>query len=164
MRKEKIFLAYAPVGLLVCQILANILWFVDKSVYYKTAFYFNALVGSSLAFAIVLVLLTYLFKFCSVSRYAAIAQILFAINYLIVQQDNLYNIMFQIIIGLLAIIATFWHYVKKFPLCRLSLFTGFIASSIKKGSCKKGLEEWDRNVKSIILKQHHKNHGQRNLR
>lgn len=146
-------MAYFPVILIVGQILANCLWFLDRGIYYEYGFYLGLVFGTNLFFALFLVSFTHLLRFCYVSRACAWAQLAYAVNYLVVQQDNIYNIWFQIGVGVLALIWTFWNYIKKFPLCRLSLFIGFIVNVIKQGSCKKGLENWERDITSIIIKQ-----------
>lgn len=152
----KLFVIYFPVVLVSCQVLVNLLSFVWPEGYMAAGFYLNTFFGTNVLFAIFLLIFCFMFRFCAVSRWAAGAELLFAVNYMVVQQDNLYNIMFQVIVGALAIAATFWHYVKKFPLCRLGLVVGFIRSVIAKGSCKKGLENWDRDIKSILLKNHYR--------
>jgi signal transduction histidine kinase len=162
-RVAKLFVVYFPVMLVFLQVIGNLLYFVDSKAYYASAFYLNLFLGTNFLFAFFLLAFTFMFRFCAVSRWAAGAECIFALLYLVIQQDSAYNIAVQIAVGVLALIATFWHYSKKFPLCRVSLFTGFVASIVKKGDCKKGLEDWDRNVKSILLKQHHKQH-ERNLR
>lgn len=158
--KLKLFIVYFPVLLVSFQVAVNLLYFLWNSFYMSSGFYLNTFFGTNVLFAIFLVAYTFMFKFCKISRWAAIAEVLFAINFLVVKEDNMYNILFQIIVGVLAILITFSHYIKSFPLCRLSLVVGFIKSVILKGNCKKGLEQWERDVKSIILrKHHHANHG-----
>lgn len=157
-KKLKLFVVYFPVVLVGLQVLLNLFYFVFPEAYMTAGFYLGVMVGTNMGFALFLVALTFLFHFCAISRWAAIAEFLFGLNYLIVQQDNLYNIMFQVIVGTIALIATFWHYVKKFPLCRLGLVIGFVRSVIMKGSCKKGLELWDRDIKSLLLKNHYRKH------
>lgn len=159
----KIFVIYFPVALVLLQTVCNLFYFIYPKVYFEAAFYLNLFLGTNFMFAFFLLAFTFMFKFCAISRWAAVAECLMAVFYLVVQKDDVYNVSFQIGVGVVALIATFWHYVKKFPLCRFSLFTGFVASVVKKGDCKKGLEDWDRNVKSILLKQHQKSH-ERNLR
>ena len=159
MRKIKLFVVWFPVLLVVLQVMANVMYFIWPKVYIGTAFYLSTFLGTNVLFSFFLLAFTFMFRFCAISRWAAGAEVMFAMFYLIVQKDDVYNILFQIGVGGLAIIATFWHYIKKFPLCNVSLVAGFLASVIKKGSCKKGLEHWDRNVESIILKKHrHENH------
>jgi hypothetical protein len=154
----KIFIVYFPVILVSGQVLINLLSFLYEPAYKAAGFYLNTFFGTNVFFALFLVAFTWMFKFCSVSKWAALAECLFAINYLVVKEDNLYNISFQIIVGLVAIAATYWNYLKKFPLCRWSLFWNFIGSVISNGSCKKGLIEWERNIKSIILKTRKHDH------
>lgn len=73
---------------------------------------------------------------------------------MIVQQDNLYNILFQVIVGSLALILTSWYFIRKFPLCSIALMWEFILSVTKKKSCSKGLEMWERKTYNHI-KNHH---------
>lgn len=153
-KKAKLFIIYFPVLLVAGQMATNCLYFISNTLYNQLGFYLNLTFGTNILFAIFLVVFTMRFKFCAVSRYAAIAQLLFAVNYLIVKQDNLYNILFQLTVGLLAIVLTFRHYINKFPLCRLSLFFSFMSSIISaKGHCQKGLERWEQTVSSTIEKK-----------
>lgn len=160
MKMIKLFIVYFPVTLVMLQVLANGLYFIAPEVYNVSGFYLNTFLGTNILFAVFLVAFTFTFRFCSVSRWAAAAECLFGLFYLVIQKDNVYNILFQITVGAISLIITFWHYVKKFPLCKVSLLVGFFGSAVKSGSCKKGLEQWDRNVKSIILKtqRQHENH------
>lgn len=154
-KNVKLFVIYFPVMLVGFQVAVNLLSFIAPSFYLEAGFYLNTFFGTNVLFSLFLVAFTFWFKFCSVSRWAAVAEVLFSVNYLIVREDNLYNVMFQVVIGSIALIATFWHYIKKFPLCRMSLVAGLFSSVIKTGSCKKGIDDWDRNIKSMILKTHH---------
>jgi hypothetical protein len=137
------------------QVAVNLLYFIMPSWYYASGFYLNTFFGTNVFFAIFLTVFTFKFQFCVVSRYAAVAELLFAVNYMVVQQDNLYNIMFQVIVGILAMMLTFWHYVKKFPMCRLSLLLKFYQRVIQKRSCEEGLSQWEADVKGHLLKSHH---------
>jgi hypothetical protein len=152
--RAKLFVIYFPVILIVLQVLLNIFFFIAPDLYMKYGFYLSLFVGTNVLFAVFLALFTFLLRFCEISRWAAIAELAFAINYLVVQQDNLYNIMFQIIVGVIAIILTFRHYMRKFPLCRLSLFMTFVGHVLQSGSCSEGLSKWERGVKDKILKHH----------
>lgn len=149
----KLFVIYFPVILVLLQVLGNTLYFIAPDIYYSTAFYLNLFLGTNFIVAFFLLAFTFMFRFCAISRWAAGAECLMAIMYLVIQKDNVYNISIQIAVGVCGLIGSFFHYINKFPLCRLSLLTGFIGSVIKKGSCQKGLEDWERNVKSILLKQ-----------
>lgn len=146
MKKLKLFIIYFPVILIACQVLVNIFSFINFEIYVKYGFILNTLFGVNFLFALFLLSFTYWFKFCAVSRYSAWAEILFAINYLVVQQDNLYNILFQIIVGLMALILTSRYFMKKFPLCSLALVWQFLKSVTKKRSCSKGMELWEKKI------------------
>jgi hypothetical protein len=143
-KKLKIFIAYFPVILIAGQVITNLLYFIAPEFYSNYGFYLGLAFGTNLLFALFLVGFTYWFRFCTVSRYAAIAQLLFAVNYLCVQQDNLYNIIFQIVVGVLSLCLTFRFFMKKFPLCRISLFISFMSSLFATGSCTGALDRWDR--------------------
>jgi hypothetical protein len=149
-RLGKIFISYFPAILLAGQILTNLLYFFDRSWYEAAGFYLNLMFGTNVLFAVFLIVFTYTLKFCSVSRWAAWAQLLFAVNYIIVQQDNLYNILFQVVVGCVAMSITLDKYLKKFPLCRASLLVAFIRTVIEERSCTKGIENW----KQSIIKSH----------
>ena len=153
-RKAKIFLIYFPVILVTLQVIVNLLSFIVQ-VPNGVWFYVNTFMGTNILFSLFLVLFTYLFHFCFVSRFAAIAELMFGVFFFFWGKDDIYNVLFQISVGVIAIVITFWQYIKRFPLCRMSLLFGFWASVVKKGSCKKGAEEWERNVKSIVLRKHH---------
>lgn len=147
----KLFVVYFPVILVAGQVLVNLLYFVAREFYISTGFYLNTFFGTNVLFAVFLVVFTYMFKFCTISRWAAFAELAFAANYMIVKQDNLYNILFQIIVGVVAIFLTFWGYIKKFPLCKLSLVINFLRSVMQKRSCEKGIDHW----KGNIIKHYH---------
>lgn len=159
-KKLKLFVIYFPVILVAGQVLVNLLSFVNYEWYASAGFYLNTFFGTNVFFAIFLLAFCFMFRFCAVSRWAAVAEVLFAVNYLVIQQDNLYNILFQVIVGALALVATFWHYVKKFPLCNFSYVVTFLGSVIKSGSCEKGLENWQRDIKRIMVKEQHRKQHQ----
>lgn len=154
-RVIRILIVFFPVMLVAGQVLVNLLSFVFPQVYYATGFYLNTFFGTNVFFALFLVAFTFTMRFCRVSRYAAIAELMFAVNFMIVKEDNLYNILFQVIVGLTALAFTFRHYMEKFPLCRISLLTSFLWKVIKRGSCSKGLADWDKRVKELLLKKHY---------
>lgn len=153
-RKFKIFIIYFPIILVSCQIIVNLLSFIIPKWYNQAGFVLNTLFGVNLLFAVFLLSFTYWFKFCAVSMYSAWAEILFAANYLIIQEDNLYNILFQVIVGIIALLLTFRYFIKRFPLCSLALIWRFFKSVGKTGSCSKGLEMWEKNTYHTI-KAHH---------
>lgn len=149
-RKLKVFVIYFPVMLVSAQVLVNLFSFIDYGAYVKFGFVLNTLFGVNLFFALFLLAFTYWFKFCAVSRYAAWAEILFAANYLIVQEDSLYNVLFQVIVGTAAIALTFRYFIVRFPLCKVALLWSFLTSIATKGSCTKGLELWEQKTYSKI--------------
>jgi hypothetical protein len=153
-KKAKIFIIYFPVILVSCQVLVNLLSFITPAAYNRAGFYLNTFFGTNAMFSVFLLAFVYWFKFCAVSRYAAWAEVLFAVNFMIVQQDNLYNIMFQVIVGTIAILLTFRYFVRRFPLCSLALVWRFIKSITKTKSCKKGLDMWERNTYHTIKTVH----------
>jgi hypothetical protein len=155
MRKLKVFIIYFPVLLVSLQVIANMLALISWDIYNSIGFYLNTFLGTNMLFAFFLVAFTYMFKFCTISRVAAWTEVAFGVNYLIVQQDNLYNILFQIISGSLAVFFTFRHYIKKFPFCRLSLLTKFLLSIVATGSCAKGVEKWEKDLKNDLIKRHY---------
>lgn len=147
---RKVFIVYFPAVLVACQVIVNGLYFLWPEMYYGSAFYLNHFFGVNMMIGIFFVVFTWGFKFCYVSRWAAVAELLFGFNYMIVQQDNLYNILFQITVGLIALSMTFWYYIKRFPLCRLSLIVSFLQRVIRRRSCEKGIENW----KQYIMKHY----------
>lgn len=154
MKKIRTFIVYFPILLVACQVLVNLLSFVAGDVYMKIGFYLNTFFGTNVLFAVFLVAFTYSFRFCAVSRWSSVAELLFASAYMIIQQDNLYNIVFQIIVGSTALIITLRYYTHKFPLCSLGNTVRFFKYVFRKRSCSKGLEMWEQETKSLILKKH----------
>lgn len=145
----KNFVIYFPVILVSCQVAVNILYFIATDFYIRYGLVLNTLFGTNLLFA--LFLLAFTIRMCRISKYAAVAQVLFAANYLIIQEDSLYNIMFQIIVGVLSLVATFKHVVKKYPLCKAALLWTFIVSVVEKnGDCYKGIELWEHKIYNTI--------------
>jgi hypothetical protein len=156
MRKyAKIFVVYFPVLLIAAQVGVNLLSFIAPDWYYAAGFYLNTMFGTNVLFAVFLMAFTLMFKFCAVSRWCAFAELCFAVNWMVVKEDGLYNIMFQVIVGILALAATFWHYVKKFPTCDVSVGAHFIVNVFKQASCRKSLDQWDKKVRGTYLNHHH---------
>jgi hypothetical protein len=121
-----------------------------------SAFYLNTFFGTNVYFAVFLLAFTLRMKFCFVSRAAAIAELLFALFYMITKKDDIYNILFQLTVGSIAIAWTFRIYIKKFPLCKLSLMATFFSSLFTaKGDCKEGVEKWEKALHNKVAKQYH---------
>lgn len=152
MKPIKKFLIYFPVILVSLQVIINLYALIDRASYNSLGFYLNTFIGTNVFFSVFLVAFTFSFNFCSVSRWSAIGEMLFALNYLIVKEDNLYNILFQVIVGVIALILTFRHFIKKFPLCKVSLLNKFLAYVFLTGSCSKGLIKWESEIESIVKK------------
>lgn len=151
----RLFVVYFPIVLVSSQVLLNLLSFVARGFYVSNAFILDLTFGTNILVSIMLIALTYGLSFCEISRAAAWAEMAFAVNYAIVQQDNLYNILFQVIVGVIAIIVTFRQYIKRFPMCRLSLLIKFYHRVIQKRSCEEGLSKWEADVKGHLLKRQH---------
>lgn len=149
-------IAYFPVLLVSLQVLGNLLYFIDRDFYISKGFYLNLTIGTNLLFPIFMLAITLKFKFCSVSKWAATAECLFAIYYLVVQKDDVYNILFQITTGAIALVITFFHFIKKFPLCMASTWVNLIKhllkSFFKEGDCSKGVTEWANDHRKIVSK------------
>lgn len=152
-RLATLLIAYFPILLVGGQVLVNGLYFIHRATYLRFGFELNTFFGTNVLFALVFLAITYRFKFCEVSKYCAIAECLFAANFFIVRQDNLYNIWFQIVIGLVAISLTVRHYKHKFPFCRLSLFLNFLKHLKKEKNCEKAVRSYDEEIKTLILKK-----------
>lgn len=155
MRKAKLFVIYFPVVLVALQVAANLLYFVQPDWYMKLGFYLNTFLGTNVLFSVFILIFTFMFRFCAVSRWAAVAECMFAFFYLVIQRDDVYNIIFQVGVGTLALIATFWHYIRKFPGCNFSAGISFISDVIRHRDCKKGLDHWDHKVRKSVLNSHH---------
>lgn len=143
-RNVKIFVIYFPVILVSCQVMANLLFFISPDNYNAWGVVLGTLFGTNAMFAVFLVAFTFMFRFCAISRWSACAELLFAAYYLIIQQDDIYNILFQITAGSLAILFTGVHYIRKYPLCNLSLLVSFIKSWLQTGSKTKAYRIWDK--------------------
>ena len=109
-RYTRLAIVYFPVLLVTLQVAANLLFLAEPELYYSIGFYLNTFLGTNVLFALFLVLFTFSFGFCKISRSAAVVECLFGVNYLVVQEDNLYNILFQIIAGTAAIFLTIVHF------------------------------------------------------
>ena len=62
------------------------------------------------------------FPFCKVSRITAYCQVIFVLFYKYIEDDDIYNILFQLGVGGLALLFTLYFYVKKNPKCKFSLY------------------------------------------
>ena len=155
MKKIKTFIIYFPILLVALQVLVNIFGIICPEVYIKAGFYLNTFLGTNILFAIFLLAFTFSFNFCAVSRFSAIAELLFAVNFLIVKEDNLYNIIFQITSGSIALLLTYNYFIRQYPLCRISLVHKFFSYCILAGGCKKGLIIFEKEIESTVKLNSH---------
>lgn len=142
----KIFLCYFPVFLVLGQVFIDLLAILWPSAYISSMFYLGAFFGTNVLVSFFMVAFVFYFNFCVVSRASALAEFAFALNYLIVQEDNMYNLLFQIIVGTFALLVTVRSYVKKFPLCKISLLYTFMALLIRSGSCTSAMDSWQKEI------------------
>ncbi len=156
--RGKLYMAYFPFVLVCCQFIINCLFLLglDNQTF---LYYANALFGTNFFFAVFLVCYTQFFYFCRISKWAAFVEVLLAIDVIVVRNDNIYNLVFQTIILIAAIMLTLLQYSKVFPTCLMSLHTMFIRKVIKnKFDCVKSLEDFkDASYKTHLKKYSH--HG-----
>lgn len=148
---SKLFIIYFPIVLVLLQVVANVLSLVNKPFYYSIGFYLNTFLGTNILFSVFMLLFTYYFKFCTISRAAAIAEVLFGLAYLIIQEDNIYNISFQIIVGITALLITARFYMRKFPDCTFSMVKDFIKKFFLTLNCNKALAMWENDKRQSII-------------
>jgi hypothetical protein len=135
----RVSLAYAPISLSVLQLLFCQLYFMDRQAYQIISFYVSNIIGQSVVPSLVMLALSYSFDFCSVSRFAAWAQVVNCVLYIAIKEDNVYNVSLQYITLCVALIATLYAYTRKFPNCRVSYLWSFMRKLIKHGSCTRSL-------------------------
>ncbi len=143
---SKIFIKYFSIILLSLQVIADLIWVFSPVFYDNIKFYLDVITGTNFFVSLYFVVFIQLYKFCSISKYAAIAEVLFAIAYMVIQEDNIYNIVFQIIIGVLALLITFKKYVKKFPMCTISLVSKFFKNLMVSSSCTEAIKRFELDV------------------
>jgi hypothetical protein len=152
-RFSKIFISHFAILLVFCQVVVNILGVIESPIYYNYGFYLNTFFGTNILFAVFLVVFTFSYNFCSRSRWCALAELAFAVNYLIVQEDNLYNIWFQILTGTLMLIVTAITIVKVTHLQELlkAAKLGFFLKSYKQTfNCHDAIAKWERELEVEI--------------
>jgi len=157
MKSIKKFIIYFPVILVSIQVIFNLYALIDRAGYNAIGFYLNTFIGTNILFSVFLLAFTFSFKFCRISSAAAVAEVLFGVAFMIIQEDNIYNILFQVIVGLVALIFTYHYFIHKFPLCRINLLHRFFGAVFLTGSCTKGLEKFESEIKESIIKTHHAN-------
>lgn len=154
-KKIKLFIVYFPVILVASQVLGNSIYFISVNSYNNLSVYLNTFLGTNLLFSFFLVCFTFMFKFCSISKWAALAEFSFGVFYLLIQRDDVYNILYQMIVGSVAIVITFTSYMKKFPLCTMSLLFSFLGSIFSsKGNCEKAIDLFSENLNKKVANHH----------
>jgi hypothetical protein len=113
MKKVLTFIvAYSFVIITIVQLLVNILAILNPEFYSENWFLIANLTGTSFIYLLLLVAVAFLLKFCKISRICAVAQVIMSVLWLIIQEDNIYNITAQIIIGGLALLFTLKKIIK----------------------------------------------------
>lgn len=108
----KFIVAYSFVIITFVQLFINFIFIFNKEFYLKYSFYFSNTIGSGLIYIILLNCVVFLLPYCPPSRICGIAQLILAILWLIIQEDNIYNITAQITISTIALIMTFKKLLK----------------------------------------------------
>ena len=158
MKRFKLYIVYCPVLLLALQVIANILYFVSADVYNAVAYELASVIGVNLMTALFMAAICFFFNFCRVSRAAAVAEILFALNDVLVKNDDVYNIVFQVIIGMAALSVTVLLYMKKFPRCNISIAVDYFKNVVvRKGDCGKALGDWERDQHQYLKAKYERN-------
>lgn len=143
--RGKIYMAYFPFVLVCIQFLINVAFLLGMT-NDRVLFYANTFFGTNFFFAVFLVCYTNFFHFCRIYRWASYAELALAIDVIVVQDDSVYNIVFQCIIIACALILTALSYSKLFPTCMMSMVTIFIKKVLKnKFHCEKALEDFKEN-------------------
>ena len=113
MKKVLTFIvAYSFVIITSMQLFVNLIFIFNKEFYYKYWFYFSQIAGLSIVYLIPMLAVVFLLKFCTPSRICAIGQLILSILWLVIQEDNIYNITAQITIGTVALLFTIKKLLK----------------------------------------------------
>jgi hypothetical protein len=139
--------------LLILQIAMNNLALINRGAYDAVGFYLGAFLGTNILYALFSVCYTFYFNFCSVSRAAAIAQLLFGIFYIFIKEDILYNILFQLIVGTVALLWCLRVFMQKFPRCNISFVKIFLKKFFKTGSCEKAFDLYNEEIRIDLIKK-----------
>lgn len=155
-RKLFIFvLTWVSPALVFGQILSNLIEINAPTFYGNNSNLFAWLFGMNFMYCLAMVCLSGLFKFCRWTRWAALGELIIAIQYRIADPKE-YNeslLWFQIVVGSFALIMTFRSFVKAYPNCRLSKVRYFIKLVFATHSCSTALEIYLHNYeKTEIIK------------
>jgi hypothetical protein len=105
-----IMFSYCFVYITAIQLACNLIYLFSESFYNEYSFYFTYLTGTSFSYILPLLAATFLFKFCEVSRICAVTQLVLSILWLVIQEDNVYNIAAQNTFGILSLLFTYIRY------------------------------------------------------
>jgi hypothetical protein len=105
--------AYCFVIITAMQLFVNLLFVLAPDFYIRNAFYITQIGGFLISYLIPMVSVAFLFKFCEVSRVCAVAQVILTILWVVIKEDNTFNITAQIIICVMALLFTFKKIITK---------------------------------------------------
>jgi hypothetical protein len=113
MKKVRLhIIAYCFVYITLIQFICNLIFLFNKDFYILNIFYLTQISGLNYINIIILTCVVFQLKYCNISRICAIAQVILSILWLVIQEDNFYNITAQLIIGFLALFFTYFK-IKK---------------------------------------------------
>jgi hypothetical protein len=125
-RLQKFYVSFSPIISLALIVLINAISLVSYQTYIENTYWINMFVGISVVQSMRDLAMVKLFNFCSVSRYSVYAILSFApiylLDYIIFGQETIANIIFQIVVGIFALIITFIAYIKKYPNCKMTIW------------------------------------------
>jgi hypothetical protein len=98
-----IIVAYSFVIITSVQLVVNLIFVFAPEFYLRNGFYFSNFGGLSVTYLIPMVSVAFLLKYCAPSRICAIGQVIMTILWLIIKEDNIYNITAQIFIALMCL-------------------------------------------------------------
>jgi hypothetical protein len=98
--------AYSFVIITSVQLFVNLVFILAPEFYMRNSFYFSQVGGLSVSYLLPMLAVAFLFKFCTISRVCAVAQVILTVLWLVIQEDNVYNITAQITIGIFALLFT----------------------------------------------------------
>jgi hypothetical protein len=96
--------AYSFVIITSVQLFVNLVFILAPEFYMRNSFYFSQVGGLSVSYLLPMLAVAFLFKFCTISRVCAVAQVILTVLWLVIQEDNVYNITAQITIGIFALL------------------------------------------------------------
>lgn len=152
-------IAYFPIVLTSSQLLIN-LGFIFDMIPPSYLFVLNTFFGVNIFFAWFLVLYTRFFSFCIVSRFAAYAELILAFDVLLVNSEHIYNLIFQSIVLFIGVSTSLYYYIRKYPMCLISMHLRFVRLAVKNGfHCEKTIKEMkDKSYNYYLRKYQEKHH------